>query len=82
MGDLARVATRLAALLQGPAVLTALGAALASFLAGDPPATIDEGAARGRSRSKGRKGGKGPAPPPPHNGAGDDRLTPAPDCVP
>ena len=60
MGDQEGVATQLAALLQRPAVLTAIGAALASFLAGAPPATIDEGAARSRSRSKGRKGGGGP----------------------
>ena len=65
MGDPAGAATQLAALLQRPAVLTALGVALAPFLAGTPPATIDEGAARGRSRSKGGKGGGRPAQPPP-----------------
>ena len=71
MDDQAGVATQLAALLQRPAVLTALGAALAPFLAGATPASIDEGAACGRSRSKGPKGGSGPAqpPPPPHSTA-------------
>ena len=65
MGDQEGVATQLAALLQRPMVLTAIGAALAPFLAGAPPATVDEGAARNRSRFKGRKGGGGPAQPPP-----------------
>ena len=65
MGDQEGVATQLAALLRRPALLTAIGAALAPFLAGAPPATIDEGAARIRSRSKGRKGGGGPTQPPP-----------------
>ena len=66
MGDQAGVATQLAALLQRPEVLTALGAALAPFLAGAPPSAIDEGAAtRSRSRSKGGKGGSRPAQPPP-----------------
>ena len=67
MGDQAWVATQIAALLRRPAVLTAIGAALAPFIAGAPPATVDEGAARGRSDSKGRKGGGGSAqaPPPP-----------------
>ena len=68
MGDKAGVATQLATLLQRPAVLTAKGAVLAAFLAGAPPATVNERAARSRSRSKGRKGGGGsaqqPAPPP------------------
>ena len=87
MGDQAGLATQLAALLQRPAVLTAICAALAPFLAGAPPVNIDEGAARSRSRSRGRKGGGGPAhPPPPPTAeqamiAGDDRLVPAPDCV-
>ena len=58
MGDQAGVATQLAALLQRPAVYTAIGAALAPFLAGAPPATVDKGAARSHSRSKGRKGGR------------------------
>ena len=67
MGDQEGVATQLAALLQCPAVVTAIGAALAPFLAGTPPAAIDHGAARSRSRSKGRKGGGGPIEPPtPH----------------
>ena len=61
MGDQEGVATQLAALLQRPAVLTAIGAALAAVLAGAPPATVDDGAARSRSRSKGRKGDGGPA---------------------
>ena len=66
MGDQAGVATQLAALLQCPEVLTALGAALAPFLAGAPPVAIDEGAAtRSRSRSKRGKGGSRPAQPPP-----------------
>ena len=66
MGDQAGVATQLAALLQRPEVLTALGAALAPFLAGVPPAAIDEGAAtRSRSRSKAGTGGTRPAQPPP-----------------
>ena len=65
MNDQAGVATHLAALLQRPEALTALGAALAPFLAGAPPAAIDEGAAaRSHSRSKGRKGGSRPAHPP------------------
>ena len=66
MGDQAGVATQLAALLQRPEVLTALGAVPAPFLAGAPPAAIEEGAAtRSRSHSKGGKGGSGPAEPPP-----------------
>ena len=65
MGDQGGVANLLGALLQCPAVLTAIGAALAPFLAGAPPVTVDEGAARGRSHSKGRKGGGGSAQPPP-----------------
>ena len=45
--------TQLAALVQRPEVLTALGAALPPFLAGAPPAAIDEGpATRSRPRSK------------------------------
>ena len=64
MGDQEGVATQLATLLQRPTVLTAIGAALAPFLAGIPLATIDEGAARNRSRCKARKGGGGPAQPP------------------
>ena len=65
MGDQAGVATQLAALLQRPEVFTALGAARASFLAGVPPAAIDEGVAtRSRSHSKGGKGGSRPAQPP------------------
>ena len=60
MGDPEGVATQLATLLQRPAVLTAIGAALAPFLAGTQPAATDELAARSRSRSKGRKGGRGP----------------------
>ena len=65
MGDQAGVATPLAALLQRPAVLMAIGAALAPFLARAPPAAMDEGAARSRSRSNSRKGGAVPAQPPP-----------------
>ena len=65
MGDQAGVATQLAAILRCPAVFTAIGAAVAPFLAGAPPATVDEGAAPSRSRSKGCKGGGGSAQPPP-----------------
>ena len=67
MGDQAGVATQLAALLQRPEVITALGAALAPFLAGVPPAATNEGAAtRSHSRSKGDKGAIAlPSRPPP-----------------
>ena len=71
MGDQEGVVTHVAALLRRAAVLTAIGVAMAPFLAGTPPAPIDEGAARSPSRSRGRKGGVGPAqlppplPPPP-----------------
>ena len=61
MGDQEGVATQLAALLQRPTVHTAISAALAPFLAGVPPATVNEGAARSRSRSRGRQGGGEPA---------------------
>ena len=59
------MATQLAALLQRPAVLTAIGAALAPFLAGARPANTDEGAAHNCSRSRGKKGGRRPAQHPP-----------------
>ena len=65
MGDQAGVATQLAALLQRPAVLTAICAIQAPFFAGVSPATPDEGAALGRSGSKRCKRGNGPAQPPP-----------------
>ena len=65
MGDEMGVATQLGVVLQRPAVLTAIGAALALFLAGAPPVTINEGAARSRSRFRGRKEGGGPAQTPP-----------------
>ena len=67
MGDQAGVATQLVVLLQRPEVLTALGAALAPFLAGVPPAANNEGAAtRSRSHSKGAGGTTAlPSRPPP-----------------
>ena len=68
MGDPKGVATHLATLLQSPAVLMAIRAALALFLVGTQPANIGEGVARNRSRCKGRKGdGAGPYPPRPLN---------------
>ena len=60
MGDQEGVGTQPVALLQRPAVFTAIGAALAPLLAGAPPATIHEGAAHGRSRSKGPEGAQPP----------------------
>ena len=83
MGDQEGVATQLAALQQRPAVLTAIGTALAPFLVGTLLTAIDEGAARSRSRSKGRKGGGRPAqPPPPYRRASNDRIATTPNCVP